>query len=266
MAACWQIFLAKAPKLMNKNQNPYQFNKYITLCKSTWLLWKTLYSTKKTTFRSFSFIFAFRCVARSLYTLIILRPIVLITLLHLVFNLHESLRLNKPSSQPLRYNVNAQLRISFTNYWEYRNPRSYNWIFTIQTQFILLSYVKLMRTAYKCQFALYTYIASLNYAQFIRAKMLILFTYLIFLSCAIICLNISYKAGSFDTAIDLPIKNLQNPLFDNIIGPHVLATYRTLCVSILLNAQEFCEHSMLSVVSFSVKWYFVIKWYLVIKW
>jgi hypothetical protein len=83
--------------------------------------------------------------------------------------------------------------------------------------------------------------------------MLIVFNYLIFLSCAIICLNISYKAGSSDTAIDLPIKSVQNPLSDSIVGSRVLVTYRTFCVGILVNAQEFCVHPMLSAVSFSVK-------------
>jgi hypothetical protein len=78
--------------------------------------------------------------------------------------------------------------------------------------------------------------------------MLILFVYPLFLSCAIICLNISYKPGSFDTAIDLPIKSVQNSLFDNIIGSCVLISYRSLCVGILVNAQKFCVHPMLSAV------------------
>ena len=80
--------------------------------------------------------------------------------------------------------------------------------------------------------------------------MLMLFLYLKFLPCEItsICLNIRNKAGSFDTAIDLPIKSVQNILFDNIIGPRVLITCRSLCLGILANAQEFCVHPMLPAV------------------
>jgi hypothetical protein len=83
--------------------------------------------------------------------------------------------------------------------------------------------------------------------------MLILFAYLICFTYAVICLNFSNKIGTFGTAVDLPLNSVQNPLFHNIIRPHVLVTYRSLCVGILLNAQEFFIHPLLSQVSFSVK-------------